>query len=269
MENRIVVLGSGTCVSSLYHPFDFRNSSGHLIQFNGVNILLDCGEGIRRQMEAIKFDYFDLNYIFITHFHPDHFNMDPFIQAIYLRARKSEIKKSLIVYGPKNMEEKFEMSWDSKHTKGAYRRSLLNVLGLKFIGYENEKEIDISQNTKVIPYKVFHGEMDAYALRFLLNNKIIAYSGDSGVCDGLKKASQNADVFLCEAGININDNENNPKAHLSYFLAGEIARKMNVKKLVLVHYSGKDLDAVMEQEVRKSDFTGKIYIANDLDTFAF
>ena len=269
MENRIFVLGSGTCVSSLYKPFDFRNPSGHLLQFDGANILLDCGEGMRAQMEKIKFDYFDLNNIFITHFHPDHFNLDSLIQATYVRARKSETNKVLLIYGPKNIEEKFEISWNSKHKKGAYRNSLLNILDLKFVEYEDEKEIKLSDKTKIIPYKVAHEEMDAYALRFLLDDKIVVYSGDSGACDGLENAVQNADVLLCEAAININDNENNPKAHLTYFSTGQIAKKSNVKKLVLVHYTGKDSDGLMKQEVKKSGFGGELQIAKDLDSFKF
>ena len=267
MENRIVVLGSGTCVSSLYKPFGFRNPSGHLLQFNGINMLLDCGEGMRAQMEKLNFDYFNLHYIFITHFHPDHFNLDSLIQAIYVRARKSGIKKALTIYGPKTIEEIFEMSWDSKNVKGVYRRALLSVLDLKFIDYKNEKEISVSQNTKVIPHEVSHGEMDAYALRFLLNDTVISYSGDSGVCSGLEKAAKNADIFLCEAAINLEDNENNASAHLTYLLAGDIAKKSNVKKLVLVHYSGKDSDADMKKEVSISGFDGEVEIAKDLDSF--
>lgn len=269
MRNKITVLGSGTCVSSLYSSFDFRNPSGHLLQFNEINMLLDCGEGMRSQMDKIKFDYFNLNYIFITHFHPDHFDLDPLIQAIYVRARKSDVKKSLIVYGPKTIKEKFEISWDIKHTKGAYRRNLLSVLNLKFIEYKNEKESEISEGLKFVPIKVSHGEMDAYALRFLLNDKIVAYSGDSGICTGIEKASKNADIFLCEAGINIADNENNTAAHLTYFLAGEIAKKSNVKKLVFAHYSGKDSNEIMEREVNKSGFAGEVKIAYDLSSFEF
>lgn len=269
MENRVVILGSGTCISSLYRPFDFRNPSGHLLQFKGINILLDCGEGMRAQMDKLKFDYFNINYIFITHFHPDHFNLDSLIQSIYIRARKSGAKKMLIVYGPENIEEIFEMSWDSKHITGSYRKNLLSILDLKFAEYENEKEINISQNVKAIPHKVCHGEMDAYALRFLLSNKVVGYSGDTGVCNGVEKVSQNADIFLCEGTININDNENNPKAHLSYYLAGEIAKKSNVKKLALVHYSGKDSESIMKQEIKKSGYDGDISIAKDLDLFEF
>lgn len=261
----MVVLGSGTCVSSLHHPFDFRNPSGHLLQFNGVNILLDCGEGMHGQMNKLKFDHFDLNYIFITHFHPDHFNLDSLIQSIYVRARKGKIKKSLKVYGPKTIEERFRMSWDSKHSSGAYEKELLPVLDLKFFEYADETEIKIS-NAKVIPYKVLHKGINAYALRFLLNDKIVAYSGDSGVCGGLEKAAQNADIFICEAAINMDDNENNPSAHLTYSLAGDLAKKSNVKKLVLVHYSGKDSNEVMEQEVKRSGFLGEIKIAKDLDS---
>ncbi len=269
MENRVVVLGSGTCVSTLYNTFDFRNPSGHLVQFNRVNILLDCGEGVRAQMDKFKFDYFDLDYIFITHFHPDHFDLDSLIQAIYVRARKSKTKKSLTVYGPKTIEEKFEMSWDSKHAKGAYKNSLLKILNLKFLEYQNKKESGINNDLKFIPFNVLHGEMDAYALRFLLDDKIISYSGDSGVCKGIEEAAQNTDIFLCEAAININDNENNPKTHLSYFLAGEIAKKSNVKKLIVVHYSGKDSEEVMKQEVKRSGFVGEIYVAEDLELFDF
>ena len=269
MENRIVVLGSGTCVSSLYNSFDFRNPSGYLLQFNGINILLDCGEGMRKQMNEAKFDYFDVNNIFITHFHPDHFNIDSLIQSIYVRARKSGAKKALTIYGPKTIEEKFEMAWDSKNTKGDYRKSLLNVLDLRFMEYENEKEFEITEGLKFIPFKVSHGEMDAYALRFILGNKIVTYSGDSGVCVGIENASQNADIFLCEATINLEDKENDTKSHLTYFISGEIAKKSNVKNLVLVHYSGKDSDLIMEHEVRKSGFNGEIHIAKDLNSFEF
>lgn len=269
MENRVVVLGSGTCVSSLYNSFDFRNPSGYLLQFEGINILLDCGEGMRAQMDKLGFDYFDINYIFITHFHPDHFNLDSFIQSIYVRARKSGVKKTLIIYGPKNIERIFETSWDSKHTENSYKKDLLSVLDLKFIEYGNEKKINISQDAKVFSHKVCHGEMDAYGLRFLLGDKTIAYSGDCGMCDELIKISQNADIFLCSVAININDNENNPKSHLSYVLAGEVANKSNTKKLVLVHYSGKDSESIMEQEVRKSGFNGGISVAKDLGSFDF
>lgn len=269
MNNRVVVLGSGTCVSSLYHPYDFRNPSGHLLHFNDINMLLDCGEGMRAQMEKIKFDYFEINYIFISHFHPDHFNLDSFIQAIYVRARKSKTKKSLTVHGPKTIEERFKTSWESKHEKGHYKNSLLKVLDLKFLEYEDEKEVEVSSKTKFISYKVLHGGMDAYALRFLLDDKVIAYSGDSGVCNGIEKVAENADIFLCEAGINLEDLENNPRSHLSYFMAGEIAKKTNVKKLVLVHYFGKDSDDVMKSEVQKSGFRGEIKITSDLDSYNF
>lgn len=75
MKNKFTELGRGTCLSSFYKPFDFRHPSGHLIQFNGLNILLDCGEGIRYRLDKIKFDYFDLDIIFVSHFHADYFNI--------------------------------------------------------------------------------------------------------------------------------------------------------------------------------------------------
>jgi ribonuclease BN (tRNA processing enzyme) len=269
MVNKVIVLGSGTCVSSLYNSFDFRNPPGHLLQHNGINILLDCGEGMRAQMNKLKFDYFNLDCIFITHFHPDHFNLDSLIQSFYVRARKSGAEKTLIVYGPKSIREKFEVSWNDKHVSGAYEKELLRILDLKFVEYENEKEINILKDVKAIPYSVCHGEMNAYALKFQLKDKIISYSGDSGVCNGIRKASTNADFFICEAAIDVNDNENNLQSHLSCFTAGEIAKKSNVKKIALVHYLGKDQDSIMKKEVEKSGFNGEINIVKDLDSFEF
>jgi len=93
MQNKLTILGSGTCLSSFYKPFDFRHPAGYLLQYEGLNIFLDCSEGIRARLEQIKFDYFNIDYIFISHFHPDHFSLDTFLQSIYVRTKKTKEQK--------------------------------------------------------------------------------------------------------------------------------------------------------------------------------
>ena len=49
--------------------------------------------------------------------------------------------------------------------------------------------------------------------------------------------------------------------------AGEAAKRAGAKKLVLTHYSGRDADGAMLEDVRRSGFEGEIVIAKDGDRY--
>ena len=68
MKQDIIITPLGT-VSP--YPKGKRNNPGFLIEYNNMNILLDCGNGITRLLEFPNC----LNnlHVFITHFHLDHF----------------------------------------------------------------------------------------------------------------------------------------------------------------------------------------------------
>ena len=104
---------------------------------------------------------------------------------------------------------------------------------------------------EVIPYKVVHGLMDAYALRIIIDGKVLAYSGDTCLCNQIITAARGADLFLCEAGTNNSDDKLKQNLHLTAYQAGGIAKKAGVKHLVLVHYSGKDSKEKIIREVSK------------------
>jgi ribonuclease BN (tRNA processing enzyme) len=265
MQNTITVLGSGTCISSLYQPFDFRNPSGHLIQFENTNILLDCGEGMRGQMNKIGFDYFQLNAIFISHFHPDHFTVLPLLQSLAVRAHLTKQKKKLIIGGPKGIEAFIKDQIKNTH---AEKDCLLyddNFFTILFYEYQDEEPIHIAENIKLTPHRIAHNLPDPYALQISFGNTIIAYSGDSGMCDNLEKVAKNADIFLCESTNSIHENS---ATHLNAYQAAEIAKKAHVKKLVIVHYSGENTAAEMIKAIHTSGYTGNISIVNDLESFS-
>ena len=267
MQNKITILGSSTCISSFYKPFDFRYPPGLLIQYKNQNMLLDCSEGIRARLEILKFDYYKINSIFISHFHPDHFALDSFLQSIYVRAKKQSEKKEIKIFGPKNIEKIFSLIWDMKHTEDHYQRNFKPQLNIKFTEINNKKTITLSKKNKIKAFKVFHENMDAYAFRFELNNKIISYSGDSGYSESLCEAALNSDYFICESTNNVEDN-NIKNGHLNSYQAGTLARKTNAKHLILVHYSGIDNDDKMIESVKKSGFIGKVTIGKDFQTFS-
>lgn len=146
MKSKLTVLGSGISLSSLYHPFDFRNTSGHLLQVNKKNFLIDSGEGIRRKLEELKFDYYSLDGIFISHFHPDHFDIEPLIQAIHSRSRNTNTRKeNFKIYGPSNIKEIFKDYWNAKRSPDSYNEELGQSVDLQFNGFIEDKTISIDK----------------------------------------------------------------------------------------------------------------------------
>jgi ribonuclease BN (tRNA processing enzyme) len=260
---KLTVLGTGTSLSSFYKPLDFRNEAAYLFQTEKTNILIDCSEGIRQRLNNIGYDYFKLDAIFISHFHPDHFDLVPFIQSFYVRA-KLEKRNNLSIYGPRNIKDFFVKSWDMAHVPGHYEDKFIKDFNIDFYEYQVGENISI-EDINVSTYKVEHSSMDAYAIRVNFDNKIFAYSGDSGKCDGLLKVSNDADLFLCECGTNIEE-EITPD-HLNALQAGQIAKKSQAKKLVLTHYKGKDSPETMVEKVKKSGYEGEIQVAQDFQEF--
>lgn len=74
----------------------------------------------------------------------------------------------------------------------------------------------------------------AYSIRITAGGRTLAYSGDTGVCDGVHEAAQDADLFLCEASFR-DGVSNPPDLHLTGGEAAAIAEKANVSRLVLTH----------------------------------
>ena len=63
----LVFLGTGSMV-----PTKDRNVTGHVIDYKGECILVDCGEGTQRQMSIAGISRSKITKILITHWHGDH-----------------------------------------------------------------------------------------------------------------------------------------------------------------------------------------------------
>ena len=67
----------------------------------------------------------------------------------------------------------------------------------------------------------------------------MVFSGDTAACEALERASQGADLLLCEA--TYGENEQGQLAmdhgHMNFAQAGQLAAKARAKQLWLMHYS--------------------------------
>lgn len=263
---KITILGSGTAVSSFYKPFDFRAPPGYLLEENGKQYLIECSDGIRARLEKARVDYYSIDSVFISHFHPDHFSLLPFIQSIYVRCRWANERKTINIYGPKGIENRLRTFWELSHFKGSYDQRIVPFLKINFFEFGNGKKFLIDKNVTLTSFSVHHESrrMDAYSMRFQVGKKIFTYSGDCGPCQGVNEAAQGADLMIAECSADIGTDQTE-YGHFNSQQLGLMAKRRNVKSLVLSHLTNKFPSSELIDDVRSSGFTGQVKAAEDRD----
>jgi ribonuclease BN (tRNA processing enzyme) len=250
MKSQITILGSGTCVPSL-----MRNPCSFLMQTSGKNLLFDCGTGVMRRLLEIGVSIFDISFIFLSHFHPDHSGeLAAFLFALKYPSPASQ-KHPLTIVAGKGFQSFFER--------------LSNVYG-NLIVLPSDLFSVVELNTK----KADHHDFSAFGIATMpvahrpeslayrivdAEGKVLVYSGDTDVCDGLATIATDADLMICESAF---PDDQKVDGHLTPSLAGKIAQTANVKRLVLTHFYPACDKADIENQCR-STYNGLIILAED------
>ena len=83
-------------------PTAQRATSATLVRRGGDRLLVDCGEGTQRQLLRSDVGLVDLEHVFLTHFHADHYlGLPGMLKTFALRGREVP----LTVYGPSGLRE--------------------------------------------------------------------------------------------------------------------------------------------------------------------
>src|SRR4030042_2894467 len=81
-------------------PSKDRNHQAIILEYSGEKkdtLLFDCGEGTQMQLMKSGISFMDIDRIFISHWHADHFaGLIPLIQTMNLEKRQKELK----IFGP-------------------------------------------------------------------------------------------------------------------------------------------------------------------------
>src|SRR5712691_6676945 len=100
MDLDIVFLGTSASV-----PTARRAPPALLVRRGGERLLFDCAEGTQRQLQRSSVGLPDLEEIFLSHFHADHFlGLPGMLKTFALRGREGV---PLTVYGPPGLKELF------------------------------------------------------------------------------------------------------------------------------------------------------------------
>jgi ribonuclease Z len=262
-------------------PTARRGLPALLLRAGGERILFDCGEGTQQQLlRSIGLP--ELDAIFITHFHLDHWlGLLGMLKTFDLRARERELR----LFGPPGMRQLI-----------TGLRPILGRTGypLTVVDLEPHEEIRF-QSLVISPFRVQHrvetygyaimeddrpGRFDVDAARALgiddgpdfgrlqrgeIVNGVqpeqvmgqtrpgrrIVLSGDTAPCQSVEVFAHDADVLVHEATFLENERARaRETAHSTARQAAEIARDAGVRLLALTHLSTRYFPRDIRDEAR-------------------
>jgi ribonuclease BN (tRNA processing enzyme) len=220
MDVEIVLLGTGTCVPSLR-----RSSPSLAVRIAGQTLLFDIGWGAIRRMLEADLAIEDIEYIFLTHAHPDHMSdLMPLLFA--LRHLPDHLREQDIhVCGPEHV--------------GEVIASLRKIYGVWIEGdtydilFHNVGNSPVEQKEWHVSGALTRHTIPSLAYRCeTQDGKAVVYSGDTGYAPELVAVAEGADVLISECSYPEGSGQN---GHLDPALAGKIAEEAGCKKLILVH----------------------------------
>ena len=246
---KITFLGTGVCIASAK-----RGSPGLLIEAADDLLLFDCGAGTIKTLESLGYKVSNLVYLFLTHFHIDHV----IEYSAIVKDRRFSTRKELCVYGPPSLYRHSDILFKKLFP---YMENELNVFEFLTLKEVQKGLVEQTDNWKVTCAPTKHASGVAYRLES--EGKSILYSGDTSPCTSLIKLGKNVDVAILESSF---PNKNSIVGdHLTPETAGNLARKMKCKKLVLNHFyplcDGKESYMA---ELARQYFDEEVIFADDL-----
>jgi ribonuclease BN (tRNA processing enzyme) len=250
---KLTVLGSGTFFVS-----PDQTASSFLLEINNKKILIDCGPGTLYRLSQLNIKPEDLDYVFLTHFHPDHSSdLFPLFMSVRLNDLFSpgSVTKFPEFYGPVGLDQ-FMLDYSNL----TELKAVENWDKIKFNEYQDSHQLDniVVKSFKVV-HEAFRFPTRAYSLRFEAEGKIITFSGDCANCQGIKDATRDSDLFICDASFPAGMKGN---VHMDTIDIGEICHDSQVKKVLLTHFYPQFEKTDFVAEVQKN-FSGEVSCCHD------
>ncbi len=247
----VTILGSGTCVPSLE-----RSSCAALVVAGGERILFDSGPGTMNRLLQAGVQIFDLAFVCYSHLHPDHSGeLVPLLFANkYTRGNPRRLPLTLIAAAG------FRAFFDGLHrVYGLWIEldpALFRIEELDRDGFDERRfggfalrSAPVAHNPESLAYRVTGSD-----------GRSVVYSGDTDYSENLVRLAEGADVLVCESAL---PDGSKIDGHLTPSLAGEIASRAGVRKLILTHFYPECSGVDIEAQCRRT-YGGPLFLATDL-----
>ena len=229
--------GSGGRLQTCFH-----------VAHSGGAFLIDCGAtsliGLARQ----DIDPSGISTIFISHLHGDHFGglVWWMLHAVHVAKRTAP----LTIVGPAGTEERYKAATEVLFPGSS---TCTKPFPLVFRSYEDDVPLTVDGVT-VTPFVVSHPSgATSYGLRFDVDGKTVAFSGDTEWVEALVPLSQGADLFICECFAF----ERDARFHLNWRTIEANLPRLTARHVMLTHLGP---EALANQESMRH---GRVSIAQD------
>ena len=277
-RSRLILLGTGGGP----RPRANRTASSQVIVVNGAAYVVDCGDGVARQLAAAGIPLPTLRHIFITHQHSDH-NID--YGNLILLAWAVGLETRLDTWGPPPLEKMTRLFLEMNEYDINIRIKDEGYPPLAPLVHPHEltrggtvlSEGPVKVTTTLVPHPIVE---PALAYRFDTPDRSIVISGDTAPSDNLIQLAKGADVLVHEAmhlgGVDrlVARVPNHPglrqhllASHTTVEDVGRVAQEAGVKLLVLSHLVPADDPAITDAmwiEGARVHFRGPVIVGRDL-----
>lgn len=202
-----------------WYDTEIGNTVCTLIETDDYFVILDAGNGFYKIDQYITNTDKKPIYLFLSHFHLDH------IVGLHT-LNKSNFSQGIDIYGPPGTRKCFTTIVNQPYT--------LPIKQLKTEIRVNELDKKSAVPVNVEFRKLKHSSL-CYGFRFILENKVISYCLDTGICENLLHLAKNADLLITECSYK-SGMEDKSWPHLDPENAAQVARDSGAKKLSLIHF---------------------------------
>jgi len=214
--------------------------------------LFDAPPTLLPHLKRLDIPSTDIRAVFISHFHGDHFLGLPFLLLEYLH--NTPRREALYIVGPPGVEEMIEglaeMAFPGlSHADAGYQRRYLEV------------ESDRQQTVDDLQFQAFrmkhaNEKLVSLGYRVRLAEKVLAYTGDTELCDELFALAAGADVLVLDC----NYSQGKGPDHLSFAEVPEVRRRLPPSTTVILTHLEADPDV---------SGLDRVLVAQDFATFRF
>jgi len=278
-STRLILLGT----SGGPRPRRTRSAPAQVVVVNGTAYVVDCGDGVARQLVLAGVPLPTLRHVFLTHQHSDH-NAD--YGNLLLLAWTAGLRTRVDTWGPPPLAKMTELFFEMNEYDIATRIADEARVPLKPLVEAHELTdgglLFEDANVRVTAALVDHPPVvPAFAYRFDSSDRSIVISGDTRASQNLIALARGADVLVHEvyfdetavdrlvAGVGnaARLKESILSHHTSAADAGRVAREAGVQTLVLSHFVPPE-DAAITDEMWigavRANFDGEVVLGKDL-----
>jgi ribonuclease BN (tRNA processing enzyme) len=276
MSTKLVLLGTGGGPM----PKITRSAPANAVVVDDATYIVDCGNGVARQMARARLPFRSLRAVFVTHHHSDH-TAD--FGNLFLLSWAGGLDHPVDAFGPpplRTMTDQFLSlnAFDIGTRIADEGRPPLAPL-IRAHDIDAPGEVYRDERVRVTCALVLHPPVvPAFAFRFDTPDRSIVFSGDTAPCEALVELARDADVLVHEVlhepsldAICANlPNATRLRRHLldshtAHDQVGVVARDAGVKVLVLNHLVPADAVAAETwRDAAARHFAGRIVVGEDL-----